>query len=75
MLGLIQNLPIIRMTQESEEMAQEFISSNLVPPKELEDAQHLALAVEFGFDFMVSWNYSHMINARTQKKLPVLSAA
>lgn len=75
MLGLVRELPIVKTTRETYEMAEAFVKANLVPVKKQEDALHLALAVENGFDFLVSWNYSHMINARTQSRLPLLSAA
>jgi hypothetical protein len=47
----------------------EYLTANLVPARKSEDAQHLAIAVENGFDFLVSWNFEHMVNAKTQKRL------
>ena len=51
------------------------MDGNLVPPSKIEDAQHLAIAVENGLDLLVSWNFSHMVSVRTQKRLPEICAA
>jgi predicted nucleic acid-binding protein len=74
MMRLVSQLPVLQETQETQDMAEAFLEANLVPVKKREDALHLALAVEHGFDYLVSWNFSHMINARTQDRLPLLSA-
>ena len=69
--GQFQSYPI---TEAAEKLSAEFIAENLVPPSKVEDALHLAIAVERGFDYLASWNFSHMVNAKTQRKLPLISA-
>lgn len=74
MFELIDGLPILASTQASDLLAADFARENLVPPKKFDDAQHLAMAVANGVDFLVSWNFKHMVNYRTIEKLPMLSA-
>ena len=45
------------------------ISAGLVPPTELEDALHIALASLHGFDYLASWNFAHFVRAETKYRL------
>ncbi len=74
MESLIASLPVQILTKAAHELAQVFQTNNLVPPKKDEDALHLAVAVERGYDVLVSWNFRHMVNVKTQLLLPSLSA-
>ena len=66
-----RNLEVVKAAKV---LAEAFIDGNLVPAKKTDDALHLALAVHFGMDYLVSWNFQHMVHVRTKKKLPVLAA-
>ena len=74
MIDLIQGLPLLRMTPALRLLALDFVQNDLVPAKKLDDAQHLALAVAHGMDFLVSWNFRHMVTRKTIQKLPMLAA-
>ena len=74
MRSLIQGIPILPLTEKATLLAIDFAVGNLVPPKKLDDAQHLALAVTHGVDFLVSWNFRHMVNVKTVGRLPMLAA-
>lgn len=49
------------------------LPADLVPAKKIEDALHLAIAVEQGFDMIISWNFRQMVNKKTKFRLPELS--
>lgn len=74
MLELVQDLPVLELTPTAERLAEQCLKENLVPAKKVEDAHHLALAVVSGMDYLVSWNFRHMVNYRTAEKLPLLAA-
>lgn len=74
MIDLIQGLPLLRMTPALRLLALDFVQNDLVPARKLDDAQHLALAVAHGMDFLVSWNFRHMVTRKTIQKLPMLAA-
>jgi predicted nucleic acid-binding protein len=71
---LVEGLPVLLMNPATHALANEFVKENLVPEKKLEDAQHLALAIVHGLDFLVSWNFQHMVNYKTVHRLPVIAA-
>ena len=70
----IQGLPNLDVTTAVDTLAQVFIAANLVPKRKREDAMHLALAVHHGIDYLVSWNFDHMVHVKTKSRLPVLAA-
>ena len=74
MLQLVEGLSSLLTSKEAEALALDFIHEGLVPVNKVDDALHLALAVTAGVDFLVSWNFKHMVNYKTVKKLPVLAA-
>jgi predicted nucleic acid-binding protein len=74
MLDLVAPLSVFRYNSRAEQLSRDYLVGNLVPPSQIDDAQHIAIATENGFDFLVSWNFSHMVTARTQKRLPVINA-
>jgi len=39
------------------------------PPKAAEDALHIALAVDAGADYLITWNCRHIANAALQAKI------
>ena len=66
MLELVDGLDVLEMTLPADRLARALLDQGVVPPKKRDDALHLALAVERGFDYMV--------NVRVQRKLPVVCA-
>lgn len=73
MKDLVQGFRVVTTSKKTRDLAIQFIKADLVPPKKIEDALHLAIAVERSFDILVSWNFRHMVNRKTKQKLPVLS--
>ena len=39
----------------------------------MEDAQHVALATCYQMDFLLSWNFKHLANARKQTAIKVIN--
>jgi len=74
MLGLVKNYSALPVTEEVQRVAGVFSRANLVPENKWEDALHLACAVVNGADYVASWNFDHMVQVRTQKRLPILAA-
>ncbi len=73
-LSGVQDLPHLNLTPAVQTLAQAFLDANLVPVRKRDDARHLALAVHHGMDYLVSWNFDHMVHVKTKSRLPVLSA-
>jgi predicted nucleic acid-binding protein len=50
------------ITDESIELANEYITEGVVGPTSYADCLHIALATIHKADFLISWNFKHIVN-------------
>jgi hypothetical protein len=62
-LDSIAGLPVLPITPEAETLAQALIRGHAVPPSQPNDAVHIALAAVHRVQYLVSWNFRHIVNA------------
>jgi predicted nucleic acid-binding protein len=62
-LASIDGLPILPITSEAETLAGALIQGNAVPGTQPNDALHIALAAAHRVQYLVSWNFRHIVNA------------
>ena len=58
----IENLESVFMTDESLELAREYINEKVVGKTSFDDCVHIALATINKADILVSWNFKHIVN-------------
>lgn len=63
-LELVADLRILEFTPEIHEVAEFYVRHKLMPGTPSADAYHLAFASCHGCDYLVSWNYRHLVNKR-----------
>ncbi len=68
-LKALEGIPVLEITDEAEELAVAFVKSGPIPKAHAEDALHIALAVINGMDFLITWNFHHINNARMKKEI------
>lgn len=54
-------------TEESIELADAYLQDGDIPVKYRDDARHVAISVCYGLDYIVSWNYKHMVNISVRR--------
>ena len=59
---MLDDLRELRLSPEAAALARKLIDAGAVPPQFLSDAQHIAIAVVHGIEYLVSWNYKHIVN-------------
>jgi len=59
----LQDVALLRTTSEADQLAAALLSGKAVPESHPEDALHIALAVVNGIEYLVSWNFRHIVNA------------
>jgi predicted nucleic acid-binding protein len=52
----------IELTQETMNLADKYITENVVGKTSLEDCRHIALATINRVDVLASWNFKHIVN-------------
>lgn len=59
----IASFPILEVTNDVRELADLYFARLQIPEKARGDAYHLALATYHGMDFLISWNFTHILSA------------
>lgn len=73
-LGEIQYL-LVESTDETLELAEKFIDFGVLREKSIDDCRHIASALLAGCDIIVSWNFKHIVNAKTIKGTRVIATS
>jgi len=63
-LEQIEYIPI-EITNDMSVVAQQLIDMGVLTKKSYDDCQHIAAAVIFGCDCIISWNFKHIVNIKT----------
>lgn len=66
MFTRIASFPVLEITSEVRQLAEAYFTKTPLPDKARGDAYHLAVATWHGMDFLVSWNFTHILNARVR---------
>jgi hypothetical protein len=57
----------IRELNKCNEIAGRFIDLGILKQSSFEDCRHIANAIVSGCDAIVSWNFRHIVNVKTQR--------
>lgn len=57
---------VLSLTDDVNFLLREYIKHDAVPGKQEEDAVHIAVAVSNGIDYLLSWNFKHMVRDKTR---------
>ena len=55
----------IEITTDMSEIAQQLINMGILTKKSYDDCQHIAAAVIYECDCIISWNFKHIVNIKT----------
>ena len=68
-LLLLNNFPLLEVTQNVIELAAKLNQHLLLPPSAETDIIHLALACHYEMDYLLTWNLKHIANGRVIRGL------
>jgi len=63
-LRLLEGLPVLPPAPAIQVIARAMVARAILPPKAEVDALHVAAAAHHGIDYVLTWNCSHIANAR-----------
>jgi hypothetical protein len=52
----------VEITEEIDELAKEYVRENVVGETSMDDCRHIACATINNVDYLVSWNFKHIVN-------------
>jgi hypothetical protein len=68
-LAIIGNLSILPITRDAETLAAALMRRHAVPNNHPNDALHIALAAAHAVQYLVSWNFRHIVNASIRSSI------
>ena len=57
---------ILDVTEEMDELASAYVAHGVVPPTYEDDARHVAVCTLSRINFLVSWNFKHLVNVQRE---------
>lgn len=69
LLDLVKPFKTLKINNAIENLAQDYVENDIIPRKYLNDAIHAAVATYFKIDYLVSWNFDHLVKVRTRRLL------
>ena len=73
-LDTITEFSVLEITSEVQDLAELYFEKIFIPDKARGDAFHLAIATFHGMDFLVSWNFSHILSACVRAVIQEINA-
>ena len=68
-LEALAGITLLRTTSDADQLAEALIAGRAVPESNPADAVHIALAVVNGIQYLVSWNFRHIVNAAVRSTI------
>ncbi|MBW2030663.1 MAG: PIN domain-containing protein [Deltaproteobacteria bacterium] len=62
----VAKFSVIELTNDAERLAEEYLRYGAVPDSYPEDEYHVAVAVLNDMDFLLSWNFRHLVRRKTR---------
>lgn len=72
-LILEYNLKLLYLNIEIEELAQKYIDSGIIPNAYRDDALHIAITTFYGLDYILSWNFKHIVKLKTKSGIKAVN--
>ena len=66
-IGAIAEFPVLEAGNEVRDLAEKYFGAIVLPDKARVDSLHLAIAVRYGLDYLLSWNCKHIASGRVRK--------
>jgi predicted nucleic acid-binding protein len=66
MRKITSNFKILPIEKGVEELTQKYLEYDALPSGYAEDAYHIGIAVINGMDYLLSWNFKHLVRLKTK---------
>jgi predicted nucleic acid-binding protein len=75
LLKFVKSLParVYPLNEEVNHLAKQFVDEGYIPAKFQDDANHLAFAIILNVDYIVSWNFKHIVKPKTRKAVRIIA--
>ena len=70
----ITKFTVLSLSDDVEELAREIIQKGAINASYSEDAYHIAIAIINEMDFLLSWNFRHIVRKKTKDIVRMISS-
>ncbi len=74
MLELVAPLQVLALVEPAENRAYEYQERGIFDERTVVDGLHVALAVIHGVEYLVSWNYNHLVRVSTRREVNLVNS-
>jgi predicted nucleic acid-binding protein len=74
LLSAVEGFTVLKLTDEIEELAAEYVKQGIIPGKYFDDALHVAIASVNSINYLLSWNYKHLVKVRTRRLVALINS-
>ena len=71
-MEIINNFGILDVSDEAELLTKRILDDGAIPPREVRDAAHIAVASVNNVDYLLTWNCKHLANAQIIRRISVV---
>jgi predicted nucleic acid-binding protein len=64
---------VVPFSETVDQIATQFVEEGLIPVKYKEDGLHLAIALLHNLDYVISWNFKHLVKLKTKQALKIMA--
>jgi predicted nucleic acid-binding protein len=68
-LAVLERLPLLAVTDAAIALATMLVTRQALPAQAAQDALHLAIACVHGMQYLLTWNCTHLANARLRSRI------
>ena len=72
--NLIDDFTVLDFNDEARRLSNEFMRRGIFPDRYVADAQHVAIAVVNGVDYLCSWNFTHLVKVSTRREVNLVNS-
>lgn len=73
MVDLVTEYEILEINDEVLTLASEYIKAGIIPERFENDALHIAIATVNGLDYLLSWNFEHIVKVKTKRRVNLIN--
>lgn len=70
---LIKDFIPLEITEEEEFLSNEYIKEGVIPERYKNDAWQIAVASTNAIDYLVSWNFQHIVKVKTKRMVNLIN--
>lgn len=73
MMKLVDQFNVLELNEEAVRLASSYVKNGIFPEKFRDDALHVAVATVNDIEYLLSWNFRHIIKLKTKRMVNLVN--